>query len=110
MLKQLGVEFTAVGNGREAVEAVARAPFDVALMDCQMPEMDGFEATRAIRAREATAPSAARRLTIVALTANAMAEDRERCLSAGMDDHLAKPYSVDQLRQLLQRWRPAVAA
>jgi len=75
-------------------------------MDCQMPEMDGFEATRLIRSREA---NNGRRTPIVALTANAMTEDRERCLAAGMDDYISKPYSAADFQRALERWRPPQA-
>jgi two-component system, sensor histidine kinase and response regulator len=75
------------------------------LMDCQMPEMDGYEATRRIRAWEAT-QSAAKRLPIVALTANALVGDADLCLAAGMDDHLPKPYSRNQLTSMMARWLP----
>jgi CheY-like chemotaxis protein len=81
--------------------------FDLVLMDCQMPEMDGFEATAAIRTHEAGCPrirgnGVAARVPVVALTANAMAGDRERCIAAGMDDYLAKPFTQEQLRAVLQ--------
>jgi DNA-binding response OmpR family regulator len=74
-------------------------------MDCHMPEMDGFEATKQLRARERS--GAAKRIPIVALTANAMAQDREECLNAGMDDHLSKPFSSQTLQGMLERWMPA---
>jgi PAS domain S-box-containing protein len=90
------VELTA--NGREAVQAVCRQPFDAVLMDVQMPEMDGLEATQRIRAAEA---DTGRRLPIIALTAHAMQGDRERCLSAGMDAYLAKPIDLRSLNQAL---------
>jgi signal transduction histidine kinase/CheY-like chemotaxis protein len=113
MLKKLGVQFSAAANGREAIDAVGHAPFDLVLMDCQMPVMDGFEATRTIRLREAQGPVHARgprRVTIVALTASAMIDDRQRCLDAGMDDHLSKPYSIGELTTLLERWSPRPVA
>jgi CheY-like chemotaxis protein len=77
-------------------------------MDCHMPEMDGFEATRKIRALEKQANL--QRVPIVALTANAMQQDREECLNAGMDDHLSKPYSRLQMRETLARWLPQQSA
>ncbi|MFQ5649523.1 MAG: response regulator [bacterium] len=100
MLKKLGCRVDCVANGREAVAAVATVPYDLVFMDCQMPEMDGFEATRAIRAQE----NADSHVTIVAMTANAMKGDRERCLEAGMDDYLAKPVARDQLQQVIHVW------
>ena len=103
LLEKLGCRADAVANGREAVEAAARTPYDVVLMDCQMPEMDGFEATRAIRETEGDG----RRLPIVAVTANAMPGDRERCLEAGMQDYVSKPVGLDRLRDALERVRGA---
>jgi CheY-like chemotaxis protein len=100
MLEKLGHRVDAVANGLEAVEAVGRLPYDVVLMDCQMPECDGFEATTLIRQMEA----GRRRTPIVALTANAMSGDRERCLDAGMDDYLAKPLRLHDLTETLARW------
>jgi CheY-like chemotaxis protein len=88
-----------VGNGQEAIEAVLTVPYDLVLMDCQMPVMDGFEATRVIRERE----GAARHTCIVAVTANAMEGDRQRCLAAGMDDYVAKPFRADDLRRVLDQ-------
>ncbi|MEA3154675.1 MAG: two-component system, sensor histidine kinase and response regulator [Betaproteobacteria bacterium] len=91
-------------NGVEAVAAFSESTFDLILMDCHMPEMDGFEATRKIREMEKQ--SNLRRIPIVALTANAMQQDRDECLNAGMDDHLSKPYSRLQMRETLERWLP----
>ena len=98
MLQELGCSAEIVENGRDAVQAVGRAAFDVVLMDCQMPEMDGYEATALIRARE---QEGGLHTPIVALTANAMEGDRERCLASGFDEYLAKPYKLEQLQSLL---------
>jgi two-component system, sensor histidine kinase and response regulator len=108
MLKSLGCEFEIVPNGAEAVAAAQRGGYDMLLMDCQMPVMDGYEATRRIRqweAQEKTRADAAR-LPIVALTANALLGDADLCREAGMDDHLAKPYTRNQLGALMARWLP----
>jgi two-component system, sensor histidine kinase and response regulator len=112
-----------VKNGREALEALTAGRYAAILMDCQMPVMDGFEAARKIREREALpvkrdacessehnphhASHATRHVPIIAVTANAMAGDRERCLAAGMDDYLAKPVKLEELRLALQRWIPS---
>ena len=105
MLEQFGCSVEVAGNGCEALEATDRTRYDLILMDCQMPEMDGFEATRRIRAREAAAPGTPR-LTIVALTAHVLESDRQSCLAAGMDDYLSKPFTRLQLERLLARWLP----
>jgi len=99
-----GFDVTVAKNGVEAVEAFSTAAFDLVLMDCHMPEMDGFEATRKIRSLEKQGNL--KRVPIVALTANAMQQDRDECLNAGMDDHLSKPYSRLQMRETLGRWLP----
>ncbi|MFO0627693.1 MAG: ATP-binding protein [Polyangiales bacterium] len=104
-LQRLGFEAVLVNDGAAAVEAVAREDFDAVLMDCQMPEVDGFEATARIRLREG--PEA--RVPIIALTANAMQGDRERCLAAGMDDYLTKPLRMHELEAMLVRWIPDAA-
>ena len=101
MLQKLGHRVDVVANGLEAVNALRRSAYDLVFMDCQMPEMDGFGATRAIRAGEAGTP---RRIPIVALTANAMHGDREQCLAAGMDDYIAKPVTKQTLAAALERW------
>ncbi len=101
MLKKLGCRVELVTTGHAAVEQTLKGDHNLILMDCQMPEMDGYEATASIRAREAKDGG---HLPIVALTANAMAGDRERCLEAGMDDYLSKPLSLKRLRQTLMRW------
>lgn len=103
-MKRLGYQADVAANGLEALEAVRRAPYDVVLMDCQMPEMEGYEATRRIREMErAKGTPDFRRIRIVALTASAMQGDRERCIAAGMDDYLSKPLRIDKLREILDR-------
>lgn len=105
MLRRCGLEVDHVADGEQAVSHyLARRP-DLVLMDCQMPTMDGLTAARRIREREAAQGAA--RVPIVALTANAYAGDREQCLAAGMDEHLAKPFREDELRTLLARWLTA---
>ena len=103
MLEKLGYKADVVCNGREAVEAVGRFSYAAVLMDCQMPEMDGLEATREIRRREAAGSGTARRMPIIALTANAMQSDRERCLQAGMDDFVTKPIRREVLAAALEQ-------
>lgn len=103
ILQVQGYSVTIANNGREAVAAYARRPFDLILMDCAMPEMDGFEATKEIRN---LGRASGKRVPIVALTANAMAHDREECLNAGMDDHLSKPFSMQMMQETLDRWIP----
>jgi CheY-like chemotaxis protein len=103
MLKGFGCEVEVAKDGREAVAAAHRSRFDVILMDCQMPEMDGFRATRVLRNLEA-AHASSTRIPIVALTANALDGDRERCLEAGMDDYMSKPFNQAQLWAVLNKW------
>jgi PAS domain S-box-containing protein len=106
MLKSLGCEFDIVPNGQEALAAAQRGSYDIVLMDCQMPVMDGYEATRQIRQWEEVSAQT-KRLPIVALTANALVGDADLCIAAGMDGHLAKPYTRHQLGALMARWLPA---
>ncbi len=110
MLNELGCRVLTAGNGEEALAMLRLHPVQLVLMDCQMPVMDGFEATRRLRAREGREGAARARLPIVALTANAVQGDRERCLAAGMDDYLAKPFSSAALREVLARWLPQETA
>jgi diguanylate cyclase (GGDEF)-like protein len=106
MLQLLGCQAQVVANGRAAVHAFEQGHWDVILMDCNMPEMDGYEATAVIRTLEKVS---ARRVPIVAMTANAQAADVAKCLSAGMDDHLSKPLTLTSLRARLMRWLPELA-
>ena len=106
MLAKLGYEADAAENGLQAVDAASARPYALILMDCQMPELDGYEATARLRA---TQPGD-RRLPIIAMTANALPGDRERCLAAGMDDYLAKPITLDALAAVVARWAPRRAA
>ena len=99
-LQKLGYEVQVVADGRAAVEALERGVYDLVLMDCQMPEMDGFEATKAIRARA----QGRSHIGIIALTANAFPGEREKCIAAGMDDYLAKPLNREALLRVLAKW------
>ncbi|HTO95347.1 MAG TPA: ATP-binding protein, partial [Bacteroidota bacterium] len=100
MLEKMGCRADVVANGEEAVEAVGRLPYDLVLMDCQMPVMDGFEATARIRKLSGQGG----KTLVVALTANALEGDREKCIRAGMDDYLPKPVTQQALEQLLTKW------
>ncbi len=102
MLSSLGLEVAIAGSGREAVDMALdpKARYDLILMDIQMPDIDGLEATLRIRRQNTTVP-------IVAATAHAMDHERRRCLDAGMNDHIGKPFEMDQLRSMLNRWLPA---
>ena len=102
ILRLFGCDFTLAENGAQAVQWSARQRFDLILMDCQMPEMDGYQATSAIRAREKERGEAA--MVIVALTANVRKEDREKCLAFGMNDYLGKPFTMTQLRDMILKW------
>lgn len=103
MLESLGIEAHCARNGQEALQAVRTGSFDAVLMDCQMPVMDGFAATAAIRRHEREA-GRARTLPVIAITANALQGDRESCLAAGMDDYLSKPFTQQQLAAVIGRW------
>ena len=101
-LKKMGYMVDVAANGQEAVTALAQIPYDLVLMDCQMPLMDGYEATALIRSGES--PALDLTVPIVAMTANAMMGDKEKCLSVGMNDYITKPIIPGQLRQVLQKW------
>jgi two-component system sensor histidine kinase/response regulator len=101
ILQKLGYAPVMVANGREAVDATAAGDFDIVLMDLQMPDMDGLEATRLIRERHA-----GHQPVIIALTANAMEGDEEECLQAGMNDYLGKPVKLEEVIDKLRRWAP----
>jgi CheY-like chemotaxis protein/HPt (histidine-containing phosphotransfer) domain-containing protein len=104
MLRELGCEIRLADNGREALNAMRTQTFDLVLMDCQMPEMDGFEALRRFRSATPADYETSLAVPIVALTANALAGDQDRCLAAGFNDYMAKPFKQQQLDQLLERW------
>ncbi|MBT9597584.1 MAG: response regulator [Vitreoscilla sp.] len=99
LLTEQGITVVTAADGREALQVLERESFDAVLMDCQMPVMDGFEATRALRERPAL-----RELPVIAMTANAMVGDRERTLAAGMTDHIAKPINIDEMFATLTKW------
>ncbi|WP_193605116.1 hybrid sensor histidine kinase/response regulator [Nocardioides dongkuii] len=105
VLTHLGFTADVVGDGRQALDALERTAYDVVLMDCQMPVLDGYDATRELRRRE----NGARRLPVIALTAGVVQGERERCLAAGMDDYVAKPFTPDDLGAALSRWVPVSA-
>ena len=98
ILQRAGFDIDLVTDGNEALEAHRTRPYDLILMDCQMPIMDGFEASRQIRALDQPQP------IIVAVTANALVGERERCLSAGMDDYLSKPFQAEELVAIVRKW------
>ena len=104
MLQRLGCDLDTVENGKQALQALSERRYDLILMDCQMPEMDGYTATKLIREKEKQGEFGPRPVRIVALTAHAMAGIQDQCLAAGMDDYLGKPFTLDQLNEVLKRW------
>jgi CheY-like chemotaxis protein len=100
-IQQLGYRVHVVANGAEAIEALSRLSYDLVFMDCQMPVMDGFEATKEIRLRE---NRQGRRTPIIAMTANAFETDREQCLMAGMDDFISKPFQLEDIAQIINKF------
>ncbi len=105
-LTSFGCSVKIVSSGKEALAAFSPINFDLVLMDCQMPEMDGLESTRLIRKKETAIFPGQKKVPIIALTAHAMAEDRERCIAAGMNDYLPKPFDVNDLYRVIERWKP----
>jgi CheY-like chemotaxis protein len=105
LLERLGYQADAVANGREAVEAVARHPYQLVFMDLQMPEMDGFDAARSIRKKESAHPQPC----IIALTANALQSDRDACLAAGMNDFITKPIKLGDIDEVIRRNFPGAS-
>ena len=102
LLNKLGCTVTIAANGVEAVTRIEEKNFALVLMDCRMPKMDGYQATAEIRRREAAAGG--RRLPVVALTANELESDRQKCLDAGMDDYVRKPFRRQDLERILKQW------
>ena len=111
ILQQLGYQPSVAANGREALEAIGQEPFDLVFMDVMMPEMDGLDATRQIRKRQMSGEQKnfQSRIIICAMTAHAMAGDREKCLGAGMDDYLAKPVRPKDVRDMIEKWGGKIA-
>lgn len=100
MLTRLGYDAETAQNGQEALSLLVRQSYDLVLMDCQMPIMDGYEATRRVRQQE---PPGSHTI-IIGVTANAMEGDREKCLEAGMDDYLSKPFRLQEIIDLIKKW------
>ncbi|MCU0531831.1 MAG: response regulator, partial [Syntrophales bacterium] len=103
MLEKFNLSVDVAANGREVIDMLGKAAYDLVFMDCHMPEMDGYEATASIRQAER---ESGKHLSIVAMTANAMQGDREKCLSAGMDDYITKPIRREAIQEMLQKWTP----
>ncbi|MDH4023040.1 MAG: response regulator, partial [Gammaproteobacteria bacterium] len=107
MLEALNCDVHSAWNGREALEIIRQKTFDAVLMDCQMPELDGYAATLSLREWEKRHQRP--RMAIIALTANALESDEQKCLDAGMDAYVSKPFTMEQLRQALDRFAPGPA-
>jgi CheY-like chemotaxis protein len=105
MLEKMGFRADAVANGKEVITALNSIPYDLVLMDCQMPEMDGYEATAEIRKSAMVSVS---KIPVVAMTANAMTDDAKKCLDAGMSDYVSKPISRQDLEKVILKWLTAV--
>lgn len=103
MFETLGYSTDLAANGRQALDLLVQAPYDIVFMNCQMPDMDGFAATAEIRHRERLT----RHTVVIAMTAHVLEGDRERCLAAGMDDYLSKPLKLADLERAIQTWQPA---
>jgi CheY-like chemotaxis protein len=104
LLNNIGYSADVANNGLEVLAALDLRPYDLILMDCQMPELDGYETTAKVRAR-----ADCKAIKIIAMTANAMRGESEKCLEAGMDDYLSKPVRLETLRDMVSRWMPADA-
>ena len=103
-LQKFGYRADTVANGLEVIEAISRIAYDIILMDCQMPELDGYDAAKEIRRRE----GGKREIIIIAMTAAAMEEDRRRCFESGMDDYISKPVDPKRLAEVLAKWSERV--
>lgn len=101
MLKKLGLTTDIANNGQEVLDKLAHEEYALILMDCEMPQLDGFETTTLIRSEE---ENHGQRIPIVAMTAHSSPEDRENCLNVGMDDYISKPFKIDDLKSILAKW------
>jgi len=106
VLERCGYHVHVVNDGREALQALSSQRYDAVLMDCQMPDVDGYQATEELRRRER---GSSYHTPVIAMTAHAMVGDRERCLAAGMDDYVSKPVRSQVLAEILERWIPTIA-
>lgn len=104
LLESMGCEVELVSNGQEAMEKAANDQYDVIFMDCEMPVVDGYQATRAIKLHEQTSNSTHKHTPIIALTAKVFSQDRQKCLDAGMDDYLPKPIRRESVTEMIDKW------